>query len=36
LRDTVEEVSSQLITVRIDDGRNASFDLKDYDCIDHG
>ncbi len=33
---TVEGVSTQSMTVRIDDGRNVSFDLKDYDRIDHG
>lgn len=33
---TVEEVSTQSMTVRTDDGRGVSFDLKDYDRIDHG
>ncbi|PRD43035.1 Ti-type conjugative transfer relaxase TraA [Phyllobacterium phragmitis] len=33
---TIEEVSTQSVTVRADDGRNVSFDLKDYDRIDHG
>jgi len=33
---TVEEVSVQSMTVRTDDGREVSFDLKDYDRIDHG
>lgn len=33
---TVEDVSAQSMTVRTDDGRNVSFDLKDYDRIDHG
>ena len=33
---TVEKVSAQSMTVRTDDGRNVSFDLKDYDRIDHG
>ncbi|AYM80348.1 putative Conjugal transfer protein, traA [Agrobacterium tumefaciens str. Kerr 14] len=32
----IEEVSKQTMTVRIDDGRNVSFDLKDYNRIDHG
>lgn len=32
----IEEVSTQSMTVRTDDGRNVSFDLKDYDRIDHG
>jgi Ti-type conjugative transfer relaxase TraA len=33
---TVLEVSPQSMSVRTDDGRNVSFDLKDYDRIDHG
>jgi len=33
---TVEEVSPQSMSVRTDDGRGISFDLKDYDRIDHG
>nr|WP_236823771.1 Ti-type conjugative transfer relaxase TraA [Blastochloris viridis] len=33
---TIEHVSPQSITVRTDDGRSVSFDLKDYDRIDHG
>ena len=33
---TVEKVSAQSMTVRTDDGRSVSFDLKDYDRIDHG
>src|SRR3546814_16201239 len=33
---TVEEVSPQSISARTDDGRDISFDLKDYDRIDHG
>jgi len=33
---TIEEVSAQSMTVRTDDGREVSFDLKDYDRIDHG
>jgi len=33
---TVEQVSERSMTVRTDDGRNVSFDLKDYDRIDHG
>lgn len=32
----IEEVSTQSMTVRTDDGRNVAFDLKDYDRIDHG
>lgn len=32
----IEEVSAQNMTVRIDDGRNVSFDLKDHNRIDHG
>ncbi len=33
---TIEQVSPQSMTVRTDDGRNVSFDLKDYNRIDHG
>ncbi len=33
---TIEQVSARSMSVRIDDGRNVSFDLKDYDRIDHG
>ncbi|MCB1522447.1 MAG: Ti-type conjugative transfer relaxase TraA, partial [Hyphomicrobiaceae bacterium] len=33
---TIEQVSQQSMTVRTDDGRNVSFDLKDYNRIDHG
>ncbi len=33
---TIEQVSAQSMTVRTDDGRTVSFDLKDYDRIDHG
>ena len=33
---TIEQVSTQSMTVRTDDGRNVSFELKDYDRIDHG
>jgi len=33
---TIEHVSQQSISVRTDDGRNVSFDLKDYNRIDHG
>src|SRR5690606_27543361 len=33
---TIGQVSTQSMTVRTDDGRNVSFDLKDYDRIDHG
>ncbi|BCG87931.1 hypothetical protein MesoLj113c_40410 [Mesorhizobium sp. 113-3-9] len=32
----VEEVSTQSMTVRTDDGRSVQFDLKDYAHIDHG
>ncbi len=32
----IEQVSPQAMTVRTDDGRNVSFDLKDYNRIDHG
>jgi Ti-type conjugative transfer relaxase TraA len=33
---TVEEVTPQRMTVRVDDGRSLTFDLKDYAHIDHG
>ncbi|WP_407865442.1 Ti-type conjugative transfer relaxase TraA [Phyllobacterium phragmitis] len=33
---TIEEVNTQSMTVRTDDGRSVSFDLKDYNRIDHG
>lgn len=33
---TIEEVSTQSMTVQTDDGRSIAFDLKDYDRIDHG
>jgi Ti-type conjugative transfer relaxase TraA len=33
---TVEQVSARSMSVRTDDGRGVSFDLKDYDRIDHG
>ncbi len=33
---TIEQVSAQSMTVRADDGRHFSFDLKDYNKIDHG
>ncbi len=33
---TIEQVSSESMTVQTDDGRGISFDLKDYDRIDHG
>ncbi|ESW93116.1 conjugal transfer protein TrbA [Mesorhizobium sp. LSJC269B00] len=32
----VEEVTTQNMTVRVDDGRSVRFDLKDYAHIDHG
>jgi Ti-type conjugative transfer relaxase TraA len=32
----VEEVTPQRMVVRIDDGRNLAFDLKDYAHVDHG
>ncbi|MGX8013699.1 Ti-type conjugative transfer relaxase TraA [Mesorhizobium sp. ORM8.1] len=32
----IEEVGTQSITARIDDGRSVRFDLKDYAHIDHG
>ncbi|MDX8434375.1 Ti-type conjugative transfer relaxase TraA [Mesorhizobium abyssinicae] len=33
---TVEEISTQSMAVRTDDGRSVRFDLKDYGHIDHG
>ena len=33
---TIVEVSAQSMSVRTDDGRAISFDLKDYNRIDHG
>lgn len=33
---TIVEVSVQSMSVHADDGRSISFDLKDYDRIDHG
>ncbi|PSM17375.1 Ti-type conjugative transfer relaxase TraA [Nitratireductor sp. StC3] len=33
---TIEDISTQSMMVRTDDGRDISFDLKDYDHIDHG
>jgi Ti-type conjugative transfer relaxase TraA len=33
---TIEQVSERSMSVRTNDGRNVSFDLKDYDRIDHG
>ena len=33
---TIEQVSARSASVRTDDGRSVSFDLKDYDRIDHG
>jgi Ti-type conjugative transfer relaxase TraA len=33
---TIERVSAQSMTVRVDDGRGVGFDLKDYNRIDHG
>ncbi|MBZ9709313.1 Ti-type conjugative transfer relaxase TraA [Mesorhizobium sp. ESP7-2] len=32
----IEDVSTQSVTVRTDDGRSVRFDLKDYAHIDHG
>ena len=32
----VEQVSPQHMTVRLDDGRQVAFDLKDYAHVDHG
>jgi len=33
---TIEEVTPQRMSVRVDDGRSVTFDLKDYAHIDHG
>jgi Ti-type conjugative transfer relaxase TraA len=33
---TIEQVSERSMSVRTDDGRSVSFDLKDYNRIDHG
>jgi hypothetical protein len=33
---TIEQVSERSMSVRTDDGRSISFDLKNYDRIDHG
>ncbi len=33
---TIEDISITSMSVRTDDGRDVSFDLKDYDRIDHG
>ena len=33
---TIEQVSTQSMTVHTDDGRSVQFDLKDYNKIDHG
>ena len=33
---TIEQVSAQSMTVRTDDERDVSFDVKDYNRIDHG
>ena len=33
---TIEQVSAQSMSVRTDDGRSVTFDLKDYNRIDHG
>jgi len=33
---TVEEVTRQRLSVRLDDGRKVAFDLKDYAHVDHG
>ena len=33
---TIEQVSAQSMSVQTDDGRSISFDLKDYNKIDHG
>ncbi|KIZ46655.1 MULTISPECIES: Ti-type conjugative transfer relaxase TraA [Rhodopseudomonas] len=33
---TIEQVSTQSMSVHTDNGRSVSFDLKDYDRIDHG
>ena len=33
---TIEQVSERSMSVRTDEGRNVSFDMKDYNRIDHG
>jgi Ti-type conjugative transfer relaxase TraA len=33
---TIEQVSPQAMSVRTDDGRSVTFELKDYNRIDHG
>jgi hypothetical protein len=33
---SIEQVSTQSMTVQTDDGRSVQFDLKDYNKIDHG
>jgi Ti-type conjugative transfer relaxase TraA len=33
---TVEEVTPQRMSVRVDDGRSLAFDLKNYTYVDHG
>ena len=33
---TVEQVTSVSLAVRLDDGRSAAFDVKDYGAFDHG
>ncbi len=33
---TAEQVTPQRMAVRLDDGRNVAFDLKDYAHVDHG
>ncbi|MBI5321166.1 Ti-type conjugative transfer relaxase TraA [Bradyrhizobium sp.] len=33
---TIERVNAQSMTARTDDGRDVSFDLKDYNRLDHG
>jgi Ti-type conjugative transfer relaxase TraA len=33
---TIERVSERSMSVRTDDGRSVSFDLKDYNRVDHG
>jgi Ti-type conjugative transfer relaxase TraA len=33
---TIEQAGPQSMTVRTDDGRHVTFDMKDYDKIDHG
>jgi Ti-type conjugative transfer relaxase TraA len=33
---TVEEITRQRLSARLDDGRQVAFDLKDYTHIDHG